>query len=210
MATYNNGINGPLKGKIGNVVAVNWRGVNHFRSLPEASAKPPTQKQLEHWKVFGMVSSWLKPLKDLIWIGFQTVTSGKTPMNEAISFVFREALKSEGTEREINFPMVVFSRGELFSSYIREFSKLDSGLIRITWQNGFSSAFHQENDRAIFIFYNVTKGKFATYKEVADRGDQEALLQLPGGFAHDELHGYLFYMSMDGKAVSTTQYLGNL
>lgn len=40
MATYKKGINGPVSGKIGNVVGATCRGVAYLRGVPESTAAP--------------------------------------------------------------------------------------------------------------------------------------------------------------------------
>lgn len=206
MARYKNGINGPLRGKIGNVVAVSWRGLDVLRSLPERSDTEPSQAQKEHRRVFGLVSSWLRPLKELIWIGFRVVPEGKTPMNEAVSFIFKYALRGLGMDRHIDFPKAVFSRGELLVSVLEETNVLPDDLLQIKWRNLSESAFNRGTDRATFIFYNERKQAFATFQAAALRSDKEVLLQLPKGFGADLMHGYMHYMSEQGDVLSTTQY----
>ncbi|WP_316793334.1 DUF6266 family protein [Pedobacter frigoris] len=208
MARYKNGINGPLSGKVGHVVAVNWRGIDYLRSLPEQSEKAPSQAQLYHWKAFGMVSAWLKPLKALIWIGFQIYKAGKTPMNEAISFIFKNALIGEGAEKQIDFSKAIFSRGELFISMIKEILSLIDAILHIKWENAAESVFNQHTDLVTFIWYCPQNEKFVTFKDAAQRGDQEAILQLPAGFEGQELHGYMQCVNDAGNLVSTTLYLG--
>lgn len=210
MARYKNGINGPFSGKLGTVVGVNWRGIDYMRSLPRGYSGKRTQAQMDHWKIFGMVSSWLKPLKALIWIGFQIYKAGKTPMNEAISFIFKNALTGEGADKRIDFSRVVFSRGELFISIVREVLALVNSVLHIKWNNVTASVFNQDNDLVTFIWYCPQKEKFVTFKDVAQRGDQEAMLQLPPGFDGQELHGYMQYVNDGGDMVSTSLYLGTV
>ncbi len=45
MAKFNDGINGPFKGKVGTVVGATWKGIHYMRSLPSERTSPPTQRR---------------------------------------------------------------------------------------------------------------------------------------------------------------------
>lgn len=207
MATYKKGINGPIKGKIGHVVAVTWRGIEVLRAMPEPSSKPASPAQLKQRRIFGMVNSWVKPLRDLIWIGYQLYEDEKTPMNHAVSFIMKQCLTAEG---QIDFPKVAFSRGDLHAPMMREIIQYDDLLIHLKWENTLPALFNAIDDLATFIFYNSTKGKFVTFEAAAQRDDSEALLQLPTSFAGDLIHGYVHFVRAHGVGVSTSVYLGEI
>ena len=208
MARYKNGINGPLSGKIGNVVAASYRGVDYLRSSPRASKKPVSVAQLERRKMFALVMSWLKPVLQLIGIGYQGATTGKTPMNAAISYHMREAVMKMGPDFGIDFTKVIFSRGELMISFIVEFSSLVDAVLHIKWGDAPVTAFSRETDQATFVFYNAAKEAFVSFQDAALRGQKEVVLPLPRHFKGDAVHAYMFYVSAEGNQVSTSLYLG--
>lgn len=210
MARYKNGINGPFSGKVGTVVGASWRGIDYVRSVQKAITKPASQAQINQRLVFALVTGWLKPLRDLIWIGFQIFKGTKTPMNGCVSFVMKEAVTGDGEQSNINFPKVVFSRGELFISLIREFTAIADALLHIKWENGSASAFNSADDKATFIVYNPVKEKFVSFEGVARRADLEKTLQLPANFKNDIVHCWMHYVNAAGDAVSTSFYLGNI
>lgn len=210
MGRLKNGINGSFNGKIGTVVGVTWRGEELVRSAPSPSTKPTTPAQIKQRMVFGMVSSWLTPLKALILIGYQVFTGKKTPMNMIISFTMKEALKVEDGEKTIDYPKAVFSRGELLISWILNILTLVDALLHIEWENFSASSFNKETDQANFVIYNPTKQQFVTFENAALRSDKAVALQLPATFTGDLVHCYMHYVSDAGDAVSTTSYLGEL
>jgi hypothetical protein len=172
MARYKKGINGPFSGKVGSVVGASWRGIDYMRSVQKAITKPASQAQTNQRLVFALVTGWLKPLRDLIWIGFQVFRGSKTPMNGCVSFVMKEAITGDAEQSNIDFPKVVFSRGELLVSLIREFTRTDTALF-IKWENGPACAFNNADDKATFILYNPAKEKFITFPGFAERSDLE-------------------------------------
>src|SRR5690349_16463419 len=121
MGRYKNGINGPISGKVGQVIGANWRGVEVLKGLSTPSSKPPSEKQLDQRFKFSMVNNWLKPLRDLIWIGFQVFTGTRTPMNGAVSLMLNEAITGNNRQNfAIDFAKVILSRGELLISLVKQ------------------------------------------------------------------------------------------
>jgi len=208
MARYKNGINGPVSGKVGSVIASSWRGVDYVKSVNDVWSKPRTEAQLLQQEILGLVNSWLKPVRDLIWIGFQVFKGTKTPMNAAVSLIMKGAVLIVEGRPEIDFPKVILSRGELQISLVSEIVALADGVLLVKWDNAFPSVFNADGDRATFVVYNPSKKEFVTFPDAAVRADREVRLQLPAGFAGDEVHTYLFYVNEAGDGVSTSQYLG--
>ncbi|MES2454487.1 MAG: DUF6266 family protein [Bacteroidota bacterium] len=210
MARYKNGINGPVSGKVGSVVASSWKGIDYVKGLSDPRGKQGTPGQVGARQIFATVSSWLRPLKLLINIGFQNCTEGMTPMNVAISLTLREAVKGLGADREIDFSRAVFSRGDLLISLIEGVTALVAGVLQVMWRDAPASAFCKDTDRATFVFYNPAKEQFVAFEHVALRADGEVVLQLPAEFSGDLVHCYQFYVSEQGDAVSSSQYLGQV
>ncbi|ACU04042.1 DUF6266 family protein [Pedobacter heparinus] len=209
MARYKNGINGAISGKIGNVVGATCRGIAYLRSLPETT-KGPTQKQINQRLKFALVMGWLKPLLNIINIGYQILTGDKTPMNRAVSYHLREAVTGDAPDYGLDFKKAIFSRGELLASWILEVLCLVNAVLRIKWGNGPASVFSNDSDKASFIIYNPAKEAFVTFTNAAARADRHAVLQLPEDFAGDVVHAWQHFVNVEGNAVSTSVYLGAL
>ncbi|HKG07900.1 MAG TPA: DUF6266 family protein [Pedobacter sp.] len=209
MARYKNGINGPLSGKVGPVVATSWRGVKVLRAAPTATDEMTEGQRIQRLK-FKLVAEWLRPLRDLIWLGFKLFTGSKTPMNGCVGYHLKHAVSVGGTDCQIDFPKAIFSRGELVVSLIRELVSAAGALLNIKWDSALPSVLNSEDDEATFIVYSPKKKKFATFSRVAKRADGAIDLKLPAGFAGDEVHCYMQYVSADSSNVSTTIYAGTV
>ena len=207
MARFKNGINGPLSGKIGNVVAASWRGIDYFRSVGE-SDKPASIGQVNQRMMFAVVMAWLKPILQLISIGYQDVKTAKTPLNAAMSYHLKEAVKGSGPDFEIDFSKAILSRGELLNVFVGPLSAQSGARLSMHWENAASSIYSQDSDKAVFAVYNPGKDRFVTFLQVASRGDRQVVLQLPANFVGEEVHVYHFYVSERQNAVSTSLYLG--
>lgn len=210
MAKYKSGIIGSLSGKMGNVVAASWRGVEYLRELPGKSGSKGTVRQLEQRFKMTLVSGWLRPLRDIIWLGYPSHDAAKTPMNACIGYHLVHALKQdEEWAWVIDFEKAVFSRGELLVSYVVELVAVD-GLLTVKWLNATASVFSAPDDRATFIVYSVARRQFVTFEEVCKRIDGEVALRLPDVFSRETLHVWMHYVAEEGRAVSTTLYLGTV
>lgn len=210
MAKFKNGINGPFSGKIGTVVGASCRGVDYGRSLPSKSTKPATPAQQLQRDKFKLLMGWLRPLTELISIGFQMLKGAKTPMNSAISYHLKEAVKEEQGELSIDFSKAIFSRGELLISWVLEVLCLAGSLLRISWQNAAEHPLSKGDDLMNFIVYNPNKEEFVTFEGVAKREDGVTELKLPDNFVEDTVHCWVSYVNLQGDAVSTSNYLGEM
>lgn len=60
------------------------------------------------------------------------------------------------------------------------------------------------------MVYNPAKQAFVTFEDVAQRGDKEALLQLPAEYTGDSVHCWQHFVNTEGNMVSTSVYLGEI
>lgn len=211
MARYKNGINGPVSGKIGNAVAASWRGIDYLRSLPDTGNKAFSEKQKNQHFLMGLVSSWLKPLKHIIEIGYQAFVSGKTPMNGCVSYHMKNAVNGNSSlEYVIDFAKVILSRGELLIALVKEIIALADAILHIKWDNASTSIFNNDDDKATIVVYNPGKKAFVSFEAVAQRADKEVMLQLPAAYTGDTVYCWQHFVAAQGNAVSTTVYLGQV
>lgn len=211
MAIYKNGINGAFSGKIGNTIGSSWRGIEYMKSLHHTGSKAFSEKQKNQHFLLGMISSWLKPLKHIIEIGYQVFSSGKTPMNGCVSYHMKNAVTGNSPiEYLINFSKVIFSRGELLIPLIKEVLGLIDAVLHIKWENASASIFNNDDDKATIIVYNQEKKTFVSFEDVAQRGDKGVRLQLPSDYTGETVHCWQHFVNAQGNAVSTTVYLGAL
>ncbi|WP_285007986.1 DUF6266 family protein [Pedobacter faecalis] len=209
MARYSNGINGPVSGKVGSVVGASWRGVDYMRSLP-VKTKESSEAQLAQQEKFAVAVAWLKPLLEIINVGYHHIKIGMTPHNAAMSYYLTEAVTGTAPDFVINFSKAIFSEGPLITSFVTEVTPAGSCLLNFKWENAPDSIYSSVDDRATFVLYNPQKEKFVLYQSVAARGERSVTLSIPNKSSGDTVHGYLFFVRADGEAVSTTLYLGPL
>ena len=210
MGKYKNGINGAFTGKIGSVVGVTRRGVDYMRSLPDIRVDNPSEKQIRQRNILAMISSWLKPIKFIINVGFKIFSGGKTPLNQVFSLISKEALIIDGDNISIDYKNVVLSKGELLASFVFEIVTLIESILQIKWKNFNSSSYNKGDDKATFVIYNPVKEKFVSFVGIADREAEAADLQLPEDFSGDVVHCWMQYVDVVGDKVSTSTYIGEV
>ncbi|WP_276089711.1 DUF6266 family protein [Pedobacter sp. JY14-1] len=212
MARYKNGINGPVSGKVGNVVASSWRGVTYFRAKARAVRVSSEAQELQRLK-FKLVRKWLQPLFAVINVGYRFFTESKTPMNGCVGYHLKEAVREVDGHFVIDFAKAIFSRGELLISLVRAVIRLPESLLQILWDDVQENVFCLRTDRLTVVVYCPECNEFAVFEGVAQRGDGQVKLTLPAGFSRtsdEPVHVWMQYLSEMGDAVSTTQYLGKL
>ena len=210
MGKYKSGLHGQFSGKIGNVVGATRYGEDYIRSVPELRVDKPSEKQIRQRNIMAMISSWLKPIKFIIAIGFKVFTGSKTPINQVFSLIFKEALIINGNEISIDYKYVVLSKGELLVSFVFEILALIDSILQIKWQNFNASIYNKADDKATFVVYNPAKEKFVSFVGVADREAEQADLKLPAEFVGDTVHCWMQYVDAIGDKVSTSTYLGEV
>lgn len=208
MARYEKGIMGAISGTCGTVVGASWRGIDYLRSLYTPSTKARSAAQLDQQFKFTLVNGWTKPLKDIINIGFQHITKGKTPMNEATSILMKTAVGGTAPEFVVDFTRVVISNGFICPSVVTEITGLDNGVLEIKWVSAQPSAFNNSDDVATFVVFDTHGFEFECFERVVLREEKEVKLQLPLRFAGKELHCWMFYENAAHNMVSTSVYAG--
>lgn len=208
MAKYTRGLSGPFLGKVGAIVGSRWRGIHYFRSLPKPSNKGPSQAQLSHRAKFSMVIKFLRPITEVLNLGYSDYKQGKlTGYNLAVRSVFADAVIGEYPNFSIDFPNFEISKGTLTPLVGMVLEEIEPRVFRYSWQftsNGYSSF---ADDIVILLVYNETAKMFLIYDE-ALRGDASFELQIPGIYSGNVIHSWAFALKRNRKVTSTSQYLG--
>ena len=105
---------------------------------------------------------------------------------------------------------MVFSRGELFISLIKEALSLPGCILNIKWEDGPASFFCKDDDKTTFIVYNPAKEQFVTFQNITTRSAKEVSLKLPDKFKNDTVHCWKHYVNVEENAVSTGVYIGEI
>lgn len=214
MATVKPGQVGDFNGKIGQVVLSKWRDVNVGRSTPKKSTKPPTLAQLDQQSKFGLVTGFLSSISDILAIGYQAGSGGVTPMNAAVSHHLSNGITGVYPNYALDYTKVVISnpssKNEIDSGYAASVLAVADAKVTVSWITNDPPANKATSltDQVYLVFYNITKNRFVTFEGKGTRAALSTTSQIPRSFIGDKFHGYLFFVSQNGKSVSYSDELG--
>lgn len=208
MGTIIKGILGGFSGKVGTVVGASWKGVDYMRSLPKKSSKPATQAQKDVRFKFGIITEFLSAINALVRVGFQSYKNEMTPLNAAVSQNIKEAVGGVSPNFEIDFTKIVYSRGDLATPWLPSALPEPGAVLTFNWDAGADSPLSHDDDQATVVVYNPDKKQFVYLQNAALRSDLQYELQLPLDYSTDEVQCYMSFVSADGKAVSSSIYVG--
>ncbi|GAA4779375.1 hypothetical protein GCM10023231_02680 [Olivibacter ginsenosidimutans] len=134
MGRVNNGVNGPVSGKVGSVVFCKWKGIDYIRSLPRIKKhRKPTASQATQRSKFSFMQEKLSPIVPFVRLGFMNYAPNRSGHSSAMSYNLKEAVLEEEHGYQLDHEKFSFSKGVL--PYPKEAkATLDNGIIRFTWR----------------------------------------------------------------------------
>lgn len=213
MGTFTPGTMGAVNGKIGTLIASKWKQTFVARGLSAKSKKPASLAQADHRAKFGVVTTFLGRLSELITVGYQNATSGNnTPLNVATKYHMANAVKGLYPNYEIDLPKVKLSvgkDGQVDGAYSISLTTAAERLINFTWKvNPYQPAKTLGTDKLTILIYSVEQDGFITFNGRAVRSELSTFVDLPEPYAGDSMHVWIYFVSADGKLVSQSTYLG--
>lgn len=211
MGKYNLGILSAFSGKVGTIVGSSWRGIRYMRSLSAKRGNAnASEKLLEQQAKFSLITDFLKPVKALLEIGFKNYAVGKTGYNSAHSYNLKNALAGTMPNLEIDFSMVLVSRGDLPLTTAISAASATAGRLDLTWTDNTGKGKAKAGDQLMLVVFCPALAE-ASYS-VADATRSEGSLQyiLPADFSRENAEVYVGWLSEDGKDVSNSKYLGRI
>lgn len=135
MAIVPEGINGPVRGTVGNLVFYRVGRQTRVRSLPSLPKKKrkPTELQALQRGKFAVMQCWMKPMKRLFRIGFADPNSPRTGHNAAMSYNMDHALIYQDGKYRVDPRAFKFSKGSLAPPANAAAEQTDGG-IHFTWE----------------------------------------------------------------------------
>ncbi|WP_443945093.1 DUF6266 family protein [Pedobacter sp. AW1-32] len=209
MGTYSNGANGAFTGKVGSMIGSSWRGITYLKGLPRKSTKPATEAQLAQRAKFAMVPVYLRPIKDILNLGFGDKQLTKlTAYNAAARLFLTEAIIGTYPDFSVDFSKMTLSKGAQ-STFHNLSMVLQGSDLGLSWENLTNSYNSFADDKLVVVIFNETKQMYSIYENV-QRADLSSAITLGSGFAADVLHGWAFSTNRDSSSVSNSQYLGSI
>ncbi|MEQ7798634.1 DUF6266 family protein [Pedobacter sp. ASV1-7] len=209
MGILKSGLHGPVRNKTGPSVTRVHRNINVVTAAYRKSNNPPTTEQMEIQRKFGLLSSFLSHIDDLIKTGFKHYSKGKDPVNVAYSYNYNHAFVINETGIVLNYPALKYSRGYIAESESPGLLALPEQ-IEFSWLPQRQSNYCQYTDLATFLVCNPIKETVMKQVAVTDRYEQGYLLNTPKSWAGDVVHCYMNFSSKDRKLQGNSSYVGEI
>jgi hypothetical protein len=210
MGIQDKGAFGGFRNKTGPLVGHIVNGQNVITSYPRKSTKAPTQKQLDQRKKFGLVTSYLSWISGLIDIGFKSHEARQSAMNKAVRYNLQHAVSGVSPDYAIAYSKLVYSQGKCPLPGDTLIEGLVGEKVDYSWGITLPSKYGKQTDMATLMVYNPDKDRFVVLQNAGARAELGFTLQLPADFLGDTIHCYLSFVSLDGKLVSNSIYVGLL
>ena len=203
------GINGPFSGKVGPVVGYMLNNQAVIRSLPGRSKKPLTPKQLHQRKKFALMNDFLGQLTFLLNITYANVAVNMTGSNKAFSYNVMNAIRGFYPDISIDYNMVKLGRGDLPNVESANTNPLPDGKLEFTWTDNSGTGKAKATDKAFAAVYNEELNNWEYDLNLSTRGAGRCVIDVPL-LKGKPVHGYLGFITEDGKDVTDTLYSGEI
>lgn len=207
MAKYYGGINGPIIGRVGNVVGYMLYGEPVLRAVPKKKRKKKRNApKLPHRAGFRDAHKWLAPLLDFLRVGFAGYSKSHA-YNGAKSYNLQYGVDIIDDVKVMNPEKVRVSYGDLaLPSNIAATITSDNRL-QFSWEPG-DRATVNEFDQAMLLAYDDTTGKAEMKITGQFRYVGADLLNLSDFKSGQQCHVYIAFVAADRSEQSNSQYLG--
>jgi len=216
MGEISRGILGGFSGTVGTVVGANYRTMDIMKSKPRKSGKKAVQSQIDQRLKFGLITELLSHATRYIAEAFEPSSVYVSPMNEAVSFHLAKAIIGVSPNFSVDYSEVRFSSssdGGLISPTMVAIPEVS---MKISWSADSVSSFGPDKkgwDRSTDIgrvaILNISTGNFL-FADGMLRSNGFVDLTMPPPFAGATVHGWIYFVSADGKNISSTNYLGTI
>ena len=207
MGTFSDGILGGFSGSVGPVVGSSWKGVQVMRAKPSGKRRKSTDGQLRQMAKMKLMSGFLSPLKGLLNKTYDSITVHMSCFNKALSYNMRNAVTGDYPAFTVNFEQLILGKGDLLNVKMLTAVSSSVGKISFDWKDNSNEGSARATDQAFVAVYCEVLNQWKT----SDQGS----LRIAGSYTLDvaafsgkAVHGYIGFLSADGKFVSTSLYTG--
>jgi hypothetical protein len=209
MGKISQGILGGLSGKVGNVIGGNWKGIDYLRIKPSSVANPRTEGQVNQRNKFTISLEYLQANKDFIKVGYKAFATKKTEFNAAMSYVLKNGIIGTFPNFNVDYSTALLSRGNLSSPLNASVDLLTANEVTFNWDDNSTDGNASTTDRSMIVAYNPSKKESISLLDGAQRSATTQTLTLPTSYTGENVQLFMAFISLDGKIVSNSVYLGS-
>ncbi len=210
MATYENGVNGPFRGKVGSIIGSSWRGLYYMKGRPDVRREvTPSAAQQDQRNKLDITGSFMRSMKRVVKLGFDSNMPGRCEYNNATSYVMQNALDSTTTPYSIRYDKVLVTRGKYPCADHPPAVPGDSGMLLFTWADDTGVGVAKANDKVVLVAYSAAMNQTVFDSNNAIRSAGRATLDV-SVFSSQTVETYIAFLKADGTAVSSSIYTGRM
>src|SRR5687768_8655950 len=110
MGKISKGILGGFSGTVGTVIGSRWKNIEYMRSRPGRKTSPPSIKQEIQRAKFALVTKFLNSMSGLFNISFHDSSGQMTGLNNALSYILKNAVSGIYPDLRINYDQVLVAK----------------------------------------------------------------------------------------------------
>jgi hypothetical protein len=202
------GPNGPITGKVGNIVSYILNGQNLTRIQPKRKKKKLKQlsvvRQATCLKI-RLVNEFFLPIKGLLKVGFSIAADGTTQNyhNLATSYYMKNVIPGTMPDFAIDYAKALISVGDLPMPAAYAIESFDNEL-RFSWSYDAIQYEKDKSDQAMILIYfpDTATAISIYYGEQRQKSEQTVLLL--SSQKKERMEIYLSFISADRKGVATS------
>lgn len=210
MAKYQNGIQGPLSGKIGNLVACTWKGIPYLRSLPKKRTGKISAAEALNRQRFALAQEWLKPLLPFLRVSYQGYSERVEGYVAAKSYLLKNAMALENGVWKILPEKMLVSYGNLpLAEGITVNFNESKNVLNFRWATQ-NIPSHLQKDQVMLLAYHEASGQAMFQTTGAFRKTGEDELSIPKNYMGEKFLVYLAFLASDRQSQSDSLFLGEI
>jgi len=203
---------GDMSGKIGTINLTTWKSISVVKSLPRKTKKVSFDQKCQR-HLFKTVHAFLYKASRTIKLGYQLPPkSAQSDMNMATSYTMLNAVLGEYPDYSIDLSKLKFSNSirSIETGWNTEFTGGKDAITKVSWEiNPFPDKATRWDDKAVIVVYDQIHDTFFTKEDIARKELAYFFTENDGKlFAGHEIFCWMFFISVDSKFVSETEYLG--
>lgn len=202
---------GPIHGKLGSVVGAVWKQTAYLRTMPAEKKTGffATPAQIACREKFKFVQQWLVPFYPYVTVGFRNYAKDKTEINAAFSKIYRHATVGVYPDLSIDYEKVMLTKGNLPSLYDVQVHLVQSDLLELNWKQNHNDD-SCTDDQVMLVVYNRELKIVDGFVGGCNRANLQCSLSLNPKLIGKPLDVYVSVISLNGKRVANSEYLGRI
>lgn len=204
------GINGPITGRVGNLVFYELNGENVVREKGVRTAKLSVA-QTANCDNMLVLMRFFKTTKAFLRVGFANEAKGtnRNFHNIATAYNKMNALVQQDGKPAIDYSKVLLSRGTALEPENARVETIELGL-KFSWDFDGVANWSSRNDQVMLMAYFPEVDEAIYVTSGARREAQADTLKIHASYGNKRMETYISFVSDDRENVSSSVYLGRI